>query len=217
MRGRSPAPTGRRHIARTPATTAGVLSLGALSMLVLGLAAPAAAASSSSLSHFLLKSGEQPGYSVGGRPTTSNTAAGFIQGGQFTAKQAKSIANTLKKAGFVKALEEHTTGSGGSEGFSFVIQFTNPAGAQTGAAQFLHLAQTGQRGSKPFSVSGVTGAKGVTVSGGAGASVNAYWSAGDCAFGSGLYNPRATSAKSAAAPIQVGIRSQSKRVGTTCP
>jgi hypothetical protein len=193
------------------------LALGGLGVPALCLSASAGAASSSSPSQFLLKSGEQPGYTVGGRPTTSSTPASLIEGGQFTTRQAKSIVNTLKTAGFVKALEEHTTGSGGSEGFSLVMQFSNAAGAQTGAALFLHLAQSGQKGPKPFSVSGVTGAKGVTVNGSAGASANAYWSAGDCAFGSGLYNPRATTAKSAAAPIQAGIRSQAKRVGTTCP
>ncbi len=191
--------------------------LGALGVPALGAGAPAGAASSASLSRFLLKSNEQPGYTVGGHPSTMTTPSGLIQGGPFTARQKKSIVSTLKKAGFVKAVEEATTGSGTNEGFSLVMQFSNAAGAQTGATLFLHLAQTGQAGSKPFTVTGVTGAKGVTVTGSAGGSANAYWSAGDCAFGSGLYDGRAISAKAAAAPLVAGIRSQAKRVGTTCP
>ena len=81
----------------------------------------------------------------------------------------------------------------------------------------IYLDESGQTGTKLFSVTGVAGAKGVTVTGGAGGSANAYWSAGDCAFGSGVYEALVTSAKAAAAPVQAGIRAQAKRVGTTCP
>ncbi len=88
------------------------------------------------------------------------TAAGLVEGGPFTAKQRKSIESTLKEAGFVKAVEEATKGTGSNEGFSLVMEFSNPAGAQTGAALFLHLAQSGQKGTKPFSVTGVTGRQG---------------------------------------------------------
>ena len=66
-------------------------------------------------------------------------------------------------------------------------------------------------------MAGVPGAKGVTVTGSAGGSANAYWSAGNCAFGSGVYDGTATSAKAAASPVQAGITSQAERVGTTCP
>ena len=66
-------------------------------------------------------------------------------------------------------------------------------------------------------MAGVPGAKGVTVTGGAGGSANAYWSAGDCAFGSGIYDGTAMSAKAVASPVQAGIKSQAERVGTTCP
>ncbi len=68
------------------------------------------------------------------------------------------------------------------------MQFSSPAGAQAGAALFLHIAKTAQAGSKPFTVAGVPGAKGVTVTGAEGGSANAYWSVGDCAFGSGIYD-----------------------------
>jgi hypothetical protein len=199
----------------------GTVTMGALvTVPAVGLAltaAPAGAASTSTLSHFLLKSNEQPGYTVGGRPTTMTTAAGLVEGGPFTAKQSKTIINELKQGGFVKAVEESTKSTGSNEGFSLVMEFSSPAGAQSGAALFLHIAQTGQAGSKPFTISGVSGAKGVTVTGSAGGSANAYWSAGDCAFGSGLYDGTAISPKAAAAPLETGIRSQAKRVGTTCP
>jgi len=172
---------------------------------------PAGAATASPLSQFLLKSYEEPGFAVSGRPSTITSPSGLIASGSLTKSESKSFAGTLRKAGFVKA------GKGSNEGISLVMQFTNPAGAQAGAALFLQVAKQGQAASKPFSVAGVAGAKGVTVTGGAGGSANAYWSAGDCAFGSGVYQGTVTSAKAAAAPVQAGIRAQAKRVGTTCP
>ena len=158
-----------------------------------------------------------PGYTVGGHPSTMTTAAGLLEGGSLTRSQRKSAISTLQKAGFVKAVEESTKGSNTNEGLSLVMQFSSAAGAQTGAALFLHIAKTGQAGAKQFTVAGVPGAKGVTVTGSAGGSANAYWSTGDCAFGSGIYDGTATSANTVASPVRTGIKSQAKRVGTTCP
>lgn len=184
---------------------------------VVGLGASAGAASTSSLSNFLLKSNEMPGYTVGGRPTTTKTAAGMIEGGSLTKKQAESAISTLQQAGFVKAVQESAKGSNSNEGLSLVMQFNSPAGAQAGAALFLRIAKTSQAGSKSFAVTGVPGAKGVTVTGSEGGAANAYWSVGDCAFGSGIYDATALSAKAVASPVQTGIKSQAKRVGPTCP
>ena len=199
------------------AVAAGALMLGGLVALVLPLGASAGAASTSSLSRYLLKSNEMPGYTVGGRPTTTATAAGMMEGGSLSGKQTKSAISTLQQAGFVKAVQESVKGSKANEGLSIVMQFSSPAGAQAGAALFLRIAKTGQAGSKSFTVAGVPDAKGVTVTGGAGGSANAYWSVGDCAFGSGIYDATALSAKAVASPVQTGIKSQAKRVGTTCP
>jgi uncharacterized protein YfiM (DUF2279 family) len=195
----------------------GVSALGGLLVPVVGLGAPAGAASTSSLSKYLLKSNEIPGDTVGGRPTTTSTAAGMMEGESLTTKQSRSAINTLQQAGFVKAVQESMKGSNANEGLSTVMQFSSPAGAQAGAAVFLHLAKTGQAGSKPFTVPGVPGAKGVTVTGAEGGSANAYWSVGDCAFGSGIYNATALSAKAVASAVGIGIKSQVKRVGATCP
>ena len=194
----------------------GALALGGMGLPAL-FGDPVGAATTSSLAPFLLKSGEEPGFTVSGHPTTIATPSGLIASGSLTKSESKSFVSTLRKAGFVKAVEENTKGSGSNEGLSLVIQFSNPAGAQAGAALFLQVAKSGQTGTKPFSVAGVPGAKGVTVTGGAGGSANAYWSAGDCAFGSGAYEALVTSAKAAASPVQAGIRAQAKRVGTTCP
>ena len=191
--------------------------LGSLGGPVVGLGGSAGAASTSSLSQYLLKSNQVPGYTVGGRPTTTSTAAGMIEGESLTKKQSQSAIATLQQAGFVKAVQESMQGSNTNEGLSTVMQFTSPAGAQAGAALFLHIARTGQAGSKPFTVPGVAGAKGVTVTGAEGGSANAYWSVGDCAFGSGIYDATAVSAKAVASLVQTGIKSQAKRVGTTCP
>jgi hypothetical protein len=194
----------------------GALVVGGIGLPAL-FGSPVGAATTSSLAPFLLKSHEEPGFTVSGHPTTITRPAGLIASGSLTKSESKSFVSTLQKAGFVKAVEEGTTGSGGNEGLSLVIQFSNPAGAQAGAALFLQVAKSGQTGTRLFSVAGVPGAKGVTVTGGAGGSANAYWSAGDCAFGSGAYEALVTSAKAAASPVQAGIRAQAKRVGTTCP
>lgn len=209
---------GRRPAAvRCLAGVCGALALGGLVLPALGLGSMAGAGTSSSLAQFLLKSKEQPGYTVGGRPETLNTPSAVLKGGLYAAGETKSLVSALKKAGFVKAVEESIAASANNEGFSLVMEFKTAAGAQTGAALFLRLATTNQAGSKPFSVAGVPGAKGVTVTGGAGGSANAYWSAGDCAFGSGIYDDTAASAKAAASPVQAGIKAQATRVGTTCP
>ena len=199
------------------AAAGGALMLGGLVAPVLPLGASAGAASTSSLSRYLLKSNEMPGYTVGGRPTTTTTAAGMMKGGSLTKKQRNSAVSTLQQAGFVKAVQESTKGSNTNEGLSIVMQFSSPAGAQAGAALFLQIAKSAQAGSKSFTVSGVPDAKGVTVTGSAGGSANAYWSVGDCAFGSGIYDSTATSAKAVASTVQTGIKSQAKRVGVTCP
>ena len=199
------------------AVAAGALMLGGLVAPVLPLGASAGAASTSSLSRYLLKSNEMPGYTVGGRPTTTATAAGMMEGGSLSGKQTKSAISTLQQAGFVKAVQESVKGSKANEGLSIVMQFSSPAGAQAGAALFLQIAKTAQAGAKSFTVTGVPDAKGVTVTGSAGGSANAYWSVGDCAFGSGIYDATALSAKAVASPVQAGIKSQAKRVGTTCP
>jgi hypothetical protein len=198
---------------------AGLVALAALVVPALcgGGSAGAVSSSSSALSRFLLKSDEMPGYTVGGHPATVTTPAGLLEGGSLSKSQRKSAISTLQKAGFVKAVEESAKGSNTNEGLSLVMQFSSPAGAQSAAALFLHIARTAQAGSKPFNVAGVPGAKGVTVTGGAGGSANAYWSVGNCAFGSGVYDGTATSAKAAASPVQAAIRSQAKRVGSTCP
>jgi len=204
-------------VGRCLAAAGSALVLGGLLASAVGLGATAGAASTSSLSRYLLKSNEMPGYTAGGRPTVTTTAAGMMEGGSLSKKQIKSGVTTLRQAGFVKAVQESLTGSNTNEGLSIVIQFSNPAGAQAGAALFLHIARTGQAGSKTFTVAGVTGAKGVTETGSAGGSANAYWSVGDCAFGSGIYDATAVSAKAVASPVQTGIQSQAKRIGATCP
>ena len=205
-------PAARWHVAGV----SGALVLGGFGLPAL-FGGPVGAATTSSLAPFLLKSHEEPGFTVSGHPTTITKPSGLIASGSLNKSESNSFVSTLQKAGFVKAAEESTSGSGSNEGLSLVIQFSNPAGAQAGAALFLQVAKSGQTGTKLFSVAGVPGAKGVTVTGGAGGSANAYWSAGDCAFGSGAYEALATSAKAAASPVQAGIRAQAKRVGTTCP
>ncbi len=195
------------------------LGLGVLVVPTLCLGASAGAAASP-LSKFLLKSGEQTGYTVSGHPTIASTAAGFIEGGPFTASQAANAIRTLKHAGFIKAVEEGDNGAGNREGFSSVLEFKSAAGAKTAAALFLNLAKTGQAGQATatgFTVPGVVGASGVTELGSSGASVNAYWSGGSCAFGSGLYDSTATSASAATAPVVAGIKAQFARVGASCP
>jgi hypothetical protein len=191
--------------------------LGGLVAPVALFGASAGATTTSSLSQYLLKSNEMPGYTVGGRPTTTSSAAGMMEGEGLSKKQTQSDISTLEQAGFVKAVQESPKGSNTNEGLSIVMQFSSPAGAQTGAAMFLHIAKSAQAGSKPFTVKGVPDAKGVTVTGAEGGSANAYWSVGDCAFGSGIYNATALSAKAVASPVQTGITSQAKRVGATCP
>jgi hypothetical protein len=139
--------------------------LGGIGLTVL-FGGPVGAATTSPLAPFLLKSHEEPGFTVSGHPSTITKPSGLIASGSLTKSESMSFVSTLQKAGFVQAVEESTKGSGSNEGLSLVIQFSDPAGAQAGAALFLQVAKSGQTGTKLFSVAGVPGARGVTGRGG---------------------------------------------------
>ena len=194
----------------------GALALGGMGLPAL-FGDPVGAATTSSLAPFLLKSGEEPGFTVSGGPTTIATPSGLIASGSLTKSESKSFVSTLRKAGFVKAVEENTKGSGSNETCPwFLVQQPSPlrggsgavpAGGQVGPDRDEVL----RRGRGPGSEGCHRDGRGGWVGG------TAYWSAGGCDLGSGAYEALVTSAKAAASPVQAGIRAQAKRVGTTCP
>jgi hypothetical protein len=177
-------------------------------------------AASPPLTHFLLRSGDQPGFSVSGTPKTVASAVEFMQGGA-SPSQISSAVSILNHAGFVQAAEEHTSGAGG-QGFSFVVEFKSAAGARAGAALLLYLAgQT--KGTKPkvFTITGFANARGVTqvATAGAGASANVYWFDGRCMLGLGLLTKAGAHKTGAqlARPVVLGIKKQLIRFGSSCP
>jgi hypothetical protein len=152
---------------------------------------------------FLLRSGEQPGYSVTSAPSKIR----------------------LTQPGFKTGVQESLGASRGRGGFTVILEFTS-AGAARASAEETHYLKVAKAGAGPlklkeaaFAVPGVPGARGFTAQGGPVGLADAYWTVGRCMLGSGVSLPDATgkSAAALAAPVIAGIQSQSKRIAGHCP
>jgi hypothetical protein len=100
-----------------------------LAVVLAGLGAPSANAgqsvSSASLARYVVQTGEESGYSLSSTPTFTRSAASWATGGP----DAPTDAKRLRGEGFRGALTQHTTGSNGTVGESFVIALASPAAA----------------------------------------------------------------------------------------
>jgi hypothetical protein len=174
-----------------------------------------------SLATFLLSTGEQPGYSVSGSPTTYATIAQVISGYGLTGTQKVTYENDLSKAGFVRSVGEGLSGSGGLEGFSNVLEFRSAAGARAWTNEALQLAKSEQGSAtiQAFTVSGVGSAQGFTAIGNPVATANAFWNDSMCSFGAGLRLPTGSgeTPTEIAAPVISGIEAQHAHIGNACP
>ena len=100
-----------------------------LAVVLAGLGVPSAGAgqsvSSASLARYVVQTGEETGYSPSGAPTFTRSAASWATGDPDAAADAKR----LRREGFRGTLTQHTTGSNGTGGISFVIALAAPAAA----------------------------------------------------------------------------------------
>ena len=105
-------------------------SVVALAVMLPGLGGASAVAgqssvSSASLAPYVVRAGEETGYSPSGAPTFTRSAASWATGNPKAAVDAKR----LRGEGFRGALSQQTTGSNGTGGVSFVIVLASPAAA----------------------------------------------------------------------------------------
>ena len=100
-----------------------------LAVVLAGLGVASAGAgqsvSSASLARYVVRAGEETGYSPSGAPTFTRSAASWATGNPNAAADAKR----LRGEGFRAALTQHTTGSNSTGGVSFVIALASSAGA----------------------------------------------------------------------------------------
>ena len=104
-------------------------SLVVLAVVLAGLRVPSAgvgeSVSSASLARYVVQTGEETGYPPSGAPTFTRSAASWATGDP----DAPTDAKRLRGEGFRGVLTQHTTGSNGTGGESFVIALASPAAA----------------------------------------------------------------------------------------
>jgi hypothetical protein len=211
----SSVPTRSRRRRRTLLPAAGTFAL-----VLLALCASALAATG--FTRFLLRSGEQPGFKVDGRPAVAKTIASYLKESGLKGKQAAAQTKLLTAAGFTGGAQEQLSGPGGLQGFSLVGTFSKRTGATAVKQNLLTTAISQQKGGGTkeyrFKVPGVPSAGGVTAITGKVATANVYWTEGGCAFGSGLYLPNGGSMTTAAIakPVIAGVQSLHQRTHGNC-
>jgi hypothetical protein len=191
----------------------------ALGVVVVLCAAGVAVASGWSLRSDLLRSGEQPGYTViKGSLHIQRTAAGFARS-LFPGASPKR----LREAGFVEAAEESLRGSHHRFGVSFVARFTNRRAAvelAKGLDELIrNLVRAGHAKHVTFSMPGIASSYGISFRGGEAGAAFLFWVEGDCMFWSGQDRPRGPrlTAKQLASAVITGAESQHARTNGTCP
>lgn len=185
----------------------------ALAALALALLPGPASAAGLGLTAYLLRSGEQPGFSVLGRPVVSRSLAPFLLGD--SPRQRAARGRMLRAAGFRAFAAEQLTGARGQQGFSLVFELTSPAGARSVAAAFDRWASIGQSGRlTAFTVPGVGRSAGVRAVARGISTANAYWVEGRCALAAGDALTRSDAG--VAAPVIAGARALYRRTRGVC-
>jgi hypothetical protein len=190
-----------------------------------------AAAAGPSLRSYLLRSGEQPGYTVTKHSLVSaHTAAAYVRaefGPLLTRAQQKAAVRRLKKAGFVGAAGEELHGARKRWGASAVVAFNNPRSADQLAkltykqAVSLYKVVVTVQGGKlsRFALPGIHPSYGVTVRSKPAADAEVVWVEGDCVLFSaqGLRHGSGLTPRQIATRVTTGAESQRARTNGTCP
>jgi len=191
------------------------LTVGAI---VAALSMAPVAGAAVSLTRFIARAGEEPGFVPHGRPQTSSTASAWVAGEPRGQRKADSA--RLRREGFVRAVAQQMTylpnpRNGG--GLSWVMELGSSNAAL--AEQRVQLRQTiaaqGKVKIRRFSIPGVPGAKGFTATlpGQPGGAANALFTEGRCLLLIGDSVPDAN----LAGPVKAGVRAIYRRTGGRCP
>ncbi len=192
--------------------TAG-LCAGALATVALIATALAA---TGGLTRFLVRRGEEPGFTIAKRQTHMGLKE-YLQGDP----HFKADAKRLKSAGFQTAAFEQLKGANRAQAGSAVVEFTTPAGARKLTA-YAHASVRNQGAGTytAIKVPRVTSAVGYAFTGSAkngGAQnrdANVYWVQGRCSLFVGDVRP---GSGALAAPVIAAVKVVHRRTGGMCP
>jgi hypothetical protein len=189
--------------------------LGALASPALSL--PAA----SSLTSFVVRTGEETGFKPEAPPAVYSSIAAFVHGEHDTAQEARKDSARLAAEGFHGAAIEYTIlthSSAAGAGLSSVVELGSPAAA---ARELAHdvlsdIAAQGKRARiRRFTVSGVPGAVGFTATEARhpGGAANVSFSEGNCV----LLVGDSLSKGDLAGPVKAGTLAIYRRTNGDCP
>jgi hypothetical protein len=177
-----------------------------------GSGAPSSA-QAAGLERFLVRSGEEPGFT----PRSSRTVGsvkGWLSGTGEPPQQVKADAKRYTAEGFVAAAFEHTTPSGGGDGVSNVIEFASASGARHEMSYLMGPAGPGPP-PRPFAVVGIPeagGTRGTFPQGGSFADL--VWVEGRCTL---LVGESVPSTPAPTQPLISGAKAIYRRTAGACP
>lgn len=164
-------------------------------------------APTSVLTRFLVRSGEEPGFTPRS-PQVFRSVNAWVTG-EPSAQRAGDI-QRYNSEGFVAAALEHTTPSAGGDGISNVVEFATATGARH---EMTNVLQT-SGGSTTFTVAGIPTARGTKSQNPGETDANLVWVQGRCTLLVGESIPNSTAPTK---PLGVAAKAVYRRTGGTCP
>ena len=190
---------------------------------VLGVAASPALSipAASSLTSFVLRTGEETGFKPEAPPAVYSRIAAFVHGEHDTAQEARRDSARLKAEGFRGAAIEYTIltrGPAAGSGLSSVVELGSPTAAAKELAYDVRsdIAAQGKRARiHRFTIAGVPGAVGFTATEAhtPGGAANVSFSEGDCV----LLVGDSLSEGDLAGPVKAGTVAIYRRTNGQCP
>jgi hypothetical protein len=155
----------------------GSVAVAGIALGACGSTAPTAAqrASVAAFTPYLVRSGEEPGYSLEGEPILSSTPMEWAKG----EKDPTPEVARLTSEGFRDAVIQHTAANEGA-GVSWVIQLATPSAARHELKASYGRAAAEQNPVSPFAISELPGSQGFVSHGTGGSAANVWFREGSC-------------------------------------
>lgn len=165
-------------------------------------------ATTSVLTRFLVRAGEEPGFTP--RSTQVSRSVNAWLTGE-PAQRRTTDAQRYHAEGFAAAALEHTTPNAGGDGISNVIEFATSTGAQHETSYLLQA----MGGATTFTVAGIPTARGTKgPDPGGGSDANLVWVQGRCTLLVGESVPNSTAPTEA---LSAAAKAVYRRTGGMCP
>jgi hypothetical protein len=180
-------------------------------------------AAAASLAPYLVRAGEETGYSLEGAPVLASTAAAWARGPLNPPEPARSGAiaaesRRLSEEGFRDGLIVGTTGSPGSNrsGVSNVARLEAASAAQHEVAASFSQNVAEQRPSSQFTIATIPGSHGWEASGGGQNVANILFSEGSCVLEIGDAVPSGTDPEPAVIAGALKVYARTAHTGGVC-